>query len=193
MSDGASKRLQVNNLDEEGLMLIPGVGSSLARTIVMLRHMNGDLDANLLSALCRSTVDENTLSTLDFRPSAEFQTPAGQQNGINTSPTTAVGMGEPDSPTSLAENIGGAAKMPSMLTEHSVSAFTRTLPDVPVNKPSRLPNMTSRDDTIQGVSFLQRTAPMVGYGAGVNRTLLNNTMGTMPKRTLPQTPVQKLD
>ena len=197
MASNATETLRVNYLDEDGLMKIPGVGRALARTIVMLRRMNGDLDNELLSALCRKKLDKQTLSMLDFTPYKEEEEESAAESWLGIfSPTTKDdGRGEgytPECSPSEKRDIGIVKEEAKQLNElHKISkpAEDFNFPNVPAHKPSRAPvNMTRQGKSVRGISIL--TVPRNNID-GVNQNVLNTTLGMRTRRSLPATPCTK--
>ena len=89
MSNEGKGQLKVNYLSEQELRQIPGIGESLARTIVSLRLLNGNIDSELLVVLCRRKLPQSILTRLDFEPNDIYN----QALGSVTPPNTIVGRG----------------------------------------------------------------------------------------------------
>ena len=86
-------KVRVNFASPEDLRLIPGVGSRLAKNILLLRESHGILDVELLQALMRRPLRPEIKQTLDFSRNQELTVVEKGRSGWYSSDEDSV---EPD-------------------------------------------------------------------------------------------------
>ena len=79
-----SHKLKVNFADEDELTRIPGVGPKLAKSLVTIRQLQGNITMELLKVLTKRTLSAEVLESLDFSESWEWSQAGSDRNDDQT-------------------------------------------------------------------------------------------------------------